>query len=493
MFLLRDNYFLLLILTFAAIIQFTDINKPFIGHHDYNSAWHGTAARNLERYGLVSTKFASVMNTDMLDKSKFDFYTHYPPLVPILIYPSFKLFGTRDWSLRLAPIIITLTTIFLIHKTASRFFSKQIGLVAAAISTVLPLVIYYGKIPTHDLFALPFVLLAINFYFDFISEKSKKNSTKLITTLILVHLTHWSGYYLTPLFTLHYLLFSKTRRKLLTSLMFPTLSLIMFLSHLLQTTWATASPVGGGLIDIFLGRLNLKDQPEGYSILNFFTTQSRYLVIYYTRPVLFFSALTSLLILVKIIRNKVDQKSSVLLILLIFGLAHGLIFRNISFIHDYIITSLWPFFALATSFGFFKFLEYLRVKTFLLQITITMVLLAAILIERAEFTRVLKATTHFKDGLYVGQIIASVTKSGQKSLILSPDFKNYYEVFTNYYADRLIDYEIPPKRQLEKAILDKKYKLIIAFPKRDTPPEYVILLENYSKPTKTNDLIIFKI
>lgn len=78
----RQNLFLPVLLI-SSILVFYGINKPFIGHHDWNSAWFATIARNHLRYGLLTTKLGQTLNVgEGYRRDELGFHTHHPPLLP---------------------------------------------------------------------------------------------------------------------------------------------------------------------------------------------------------------------------------------------------------------------------------------------------------------------------------------------------------------------------------------------------------------------------
>ena len=81
---------IIIILILAFKLLLVNIDKPFWGHHDWNSAVYSNIARNYIRYGYLETKFGQVTNADLQDKKSFSYITHYPPLLPILINFSFS-------------------------------------------------------------------------------------------------------------------------------------------------------------------------------------------------------------------------------------------------------------------------------------------------------------------------------------------------------------------------------------------------------------------
>src|SRR3990167_10393848 len=95
---------IIIILVLAFKLLLVDINKPFWGHHDWNSAVYSNIARNYVRYGYLATKLGQVTNVDFQSPDSFSYITHYPPLLPILISFSFRIFGQIEAAARLTVI-----------------------------------------------------------------------------------------------------------------------------------------------------------------------------------------------------------------------------------------------------------------------------------------------------------------------------------------------------------------------------------------------------
>lgn len=483
---LKNHLFLVYIIVFLAILLSANWNKPFIGHHDWNGAWYSNQARNYLRYGFFETKLGAVMNTDYTTKEDFNFFTHYPLLLPILIAASFKLFGIHEWSARLIPAVFTLGTIISIYLLTLKFFDKKITIAASLIAAVLPITIYFGKMPVQEVLVLPLVILSVYFYFNFFNKTTRANFIYLAISLLASHLTNWPGYYATPLFFAHYLIFSKAKNKLAIASIFPFFSVLMFGLHMLHLYLLTGNPLFG-MIDVVLLRLNLKEKIIGYSTLNFLELQSRFLAIYFTRPVILFSIVTTIWMVIKIINKKITQEVQLFFILAIFGATHNLVFRNMAYIHDYMIIYLLPFLAISSAFGLFLILGRLKLaKRSLVLSLIVLGFAGLVLLERSKFVKTLLTSEGFYEGYQLGNAISRETSSQDKVLIISPEFKNHFEVFTAYYSDRNIEYEIPQEQE------DLSYyKLIIAIPSRDTPLNLINKLESRFQTVYFKDYLIF--
>lgn len=483
---LKEHYLLIIILIFASILLSINLDKPFIGHHDWNGVWYSNFARNFVRYGLIETKFGQVLNYDFVESQNFVYSTHYPPIMPIFIAVSFKVFGIHEWSARIVPLIFSLGTITMVYSLGYKFFNPKVAVLAAAFLTILPIVIYFGKIPVHEVLVLPFVLFSIFLYFDFFKDPTRQNFLKLILCLILSHLVHWSGYFVTPLFALHFLMFSKDKKKWAIAIFFLLLSMLLFFLHLAHVFWLTGTFFGGGLLDILLDRLNITDRPADYTTANFIIRKVQLAQAYFTRPIILLSALTFILTCIQVFKHQTSQKQQLIIMLGLFGIAYNVLFRNAAFIHDYTIIYLLPFLVLAAAGGFFAIVDYLKItspKVVLFLAVMVWVLTAA---ERINFTKALSASNSFLPGVTLGKIINQMSQSGDRILILSPDFKQYFEVFTGFYADRQIDYKL-----LAEEDLPTDYKLIVAIPSRDTPKSLVDILQQHYKVTKINQFVIF--
>lgn len=485
----RRHYWLGLILMFSAIVLFHDLNKPFIGHHDWNGVWYSNFARNYLRYGYWQTKFGQVTNVDYTKAENFAYNTHYSPILPALISASFRIFGLHEWSARLIPALSTLATIAAIYVIGLKFFNLKTAVFSAAISTVLPIIIYFGKMPVHEVVILPFVLGSIILYFNFLRKESVKNFVLLVASLIASLAVHWSAYFLIPIFFVHYLIASYNSRKLLLASSFIITSAVMVLLYLLYTFWLTGSAVGGELLDILLDRLNITDKPQAYTTANFIKQRIGLTNAYFSPFVIILGVLPIIKIIKGIIAKKLTQNLQLLAILVIFGISYNVTFRNAAFYHDYTVIYFWPALALAAGYGFFLVLQKLKLTSFWLIFLLTITLLAAIFYSRLKFTRALLNSDYLSAGVWLGRFINQNSASGEKTLVLSPDFRSYFEVPTAYYADRAIEYELPRRQLLESKI--DNYRLIVAIPSRDTPIDLLDILQQRYKATKINEFVIF--
>lgn len=486
---IKKSYLLVLILAAYFLIVFPSLNKPFIGHHDWNGVWYSNIARNLLRYPLAETKLGSVINSGPTTPEGFAYFTHYPPLLPIFLAAFFFLFGQSEAIARTVPVIFTLFAAVMVYKIASIYFKPGVGLLSAAIYLVFPITIYFGKMPVQEVLVIGPVLLSVYLYFNFVKKQTKSNLKKLILSLIFSHLINWPGYYITPLFFMHYLIFKKGHN-LKIALLFPLLSFLMFGIHSLYVAALTGNFLGGGLVDVLFFRLNLTGKLLDFSVFNFLNQQAHLLFIYYTRAVLLLASVAVFFVIKELKKKTLSLSSQILIILGVFGITHNAIFTNMAYIHDYMIIYLAPFLALSASTAFFQIIKAFKI-TKPVTILLAVILIGGIFLERRNYLQTLINSNSFYPGYIVGTQIRNHTQINDKSLILSDEFSRYFDVFVGYYSDREVFYGPKSPAELKEDIEENKYKMYVATPLRDTKIESIIELRKHFDETVIDDYFFY--
>jgi 4-amino-4-deoxy-L-arabinose transferase-like glycosyltransferase len=104
----------------------------------YGGGFFGIIARNYLRYGHVATGLVPVVTAEGPPSPPI-FYSHHPPLVPLLVSASFALFGTHEWAARLVPLLGALASLALLVHLAARFYGWRVAILTLAVATTLPL------------------------------------------------------------------------------------------------------------------------------------------------------------------------------------------------------------------------------------------------------------------------------------------------------------------------------------------------------------------
>src|SRR3989344_8607617 len=186
----------------AFLILLYGINLPFAGQHDWNSVMYSNIARNHLRYGLLATKLGMATNFgQLLPGESLGFFTHYPPLMPLLLAGSFAIFGITEWAARIIPVISAVILVYFTFKLVQSIWDTATALITSVFLTLSPILLYYSKIPVHETVVLGFIGFTFWAYFA-------KRYWLIVTGLILSQLTSWAGYYLSLYLPLHSLLFA---------------------------------------------------------------------------------------------------------------------------------------------------------------------------------------------------------------------------------------------------------------------------------------------
>lgn len=485
--LIKDNYFIALVLIFSAILLFSNLNKPFIGHHDWNGAFWGEMTRRyLDLMGIGNWDYLSGSNVSF----KTLFFPDYTPLLPVMFATFSIIFGISEFTLRMVPAIFSLAMIFFIYKIGELLFGKTVGLIASTFAAVTPMFLYFGKIPDHE----PIVasLISATFYFYLKTFNNGPNYTLLFLILLFLSLLEsWPAFFLIP----PIVIFSLLNKAKVTKVLLPVaLAILVIVFHLSLILYSRG--ISGVLTFFNQGYLRSNSSTEfiggfsNYSTLSFVTTEAHYAVIYFTRILLVFAILWIASVATKILQRKTSQLELSLLILLVYPAAFVLIFRQLAFIHDYKLYHFLPFISLSSAsflnsvFSrleqvFKKKLKY-KINFLVTKIAVYFVIIAFVFTERLNYLNTLLKTSFNTPGYELGLLVKANTHPDDSVLVNSRQFKAFFEVFVNYYADRKVDYEDIYLENFKKNQGNYKiYKYIILIDGREVDTPFLEYMESF--------------
>lgn len=402
----------LLVIIIAGFFVTINIDKPFIGQHDWNGVVYGQQAKNFYRYGFIPLKFGTTMSTPDVPAENRVFQIHYSPMLPMLISFSYRVFGVSEWSTRLVPVVASLASLVLVMLLGRELISFRGGIMAGVLMAVTPMFIYYGKNPVHEIVLLPFALLAFYSYRRFLKTGKEDWWKILLLTSIAAMLIGWSGYYATGLIFLHGILYqSKGKMRFLQLPLITIASLSIFFFHAIILNPQASSE----LQNIFLARLG----GTSIGLIDFLTKELRYSINLFTSSLLFLSAIGFFCCF---------RSRSILFFLGLFGLAHVLIFRQAGYYHEYLLFQLLPFIAL-TSAGavenLLKLFQGLKIKIFIIGL-----ILALTANERLGYLQALLKSEYVRDVYQEAVEYGKIVKANPDVIV--PMERDVYFVF---YAD----------------------------------------------------------
>jgi 4-amino-4-deoxy-L-arabinose transferase-like glycosyltransferase len=286
----------------------------------YNGGYNSIIARNYLRDGYWHRKFAQVWEGGPIGPSSY-IYTNHPPLVPLLVSLSFKLFRTtNEWSARLVPLIFSVASLFVLYFLAKKIWTERVALLAVFIAAVVPMATSYATNVCYEAISIFSFLLVLYFYMQYLAHPGAGSLTFMLLSLLLGALNDWPIFFAVPLLTAHYFFLAKGRKW--SFLVFPAVAGLVFLLVVTQVI------AGGSLYHVYEvvhSYLLEPDAPvsqEGAPVTpaNWISTVLYYHVELYTLPILILFAAWLPGLARRAVRRENLAQDGPIIILILFGL-----------------------------------------------------------------------------------------------------------------------------------------------------------------------------
>ena len=196
-----------LIICWAFLLRLPILTEPWDDDRlgGWSGPFYGIAARNYLRYGYLATRMAPVLNTGPASPDQFAFYTHHPPLVPLMVSLSFRIFGEHEWSARLVPLLFSIAGLVLLALIAHRIVSPRISLLATWMMASFPMAALFGTlVDVQGPILLGFALAVVYAYLRWSEAHQARWVGVMGGGFLLGALTDWPIFYLIPLLWVHY-------------------------------------------------------------------------------------------------------------------------------------------------------------------------------------------------------------------------------------------------------------------------------------------------
>lgn len=480
------KYLIYFILLLAFLLLIYRIDKPFIGHHDWNGAFWGTITRNY--VGQVQKLFGQSPIFDGVNRGATLYYSNYPPLMPILFTLSSSVFGVNEMSLRLVTVLCSILLTLTIYKISALLYSKNVGLVAAVLTISTPMFLYFGKLPDHEPIVTALITFALYWY---LKQKTgqRRHSILFLIFFALALLESWAPYFVLPFLWLDAYFFSQ--KKLNFKPLLVLIGLIV-VSHLVLIV----NIHGTAGLSTFLRSGLFRFNSQGFTSIISFTwpqflvTIARFAVIYFTRILLLLTGIWLMRFIFQTFKRKLSSSDRTLCWLFFLPpLSFVLVFRNLAYIHDYKLYLFLPFIALAAAVIAVRFInkskEILISRSHFLAHGVSLVLLLTIMTltftERLPYLTTLLATSFNEPGVTLGKLIAAQTEPQASILVNSGEFMSFFDVFVRFYGNRhIVSGNIVFSHFTQNPNDFVNYRYIVLIEDRPTDPEFALFLnKNY--------------
>jgi len=419
---------LLLLVIAAALVRSRGIDRPW-SHGDHNGwggAFYSNIARNYVRYGYLETRFAPIITTGVTPPEDRRYYLTHPPLIGLAVSVAFHLFGEHEWSARLVPLLFGLGSIVLLFRIGSKVASREIGLVAAALFSLAPLETLYGAHVDPQGPPVTFFALLLLVAYD------ERRPLLGAAALVLGAGFDWPIHYLSGLLAFHALFFRAERRRWAVGLLAGSLLLVTtFLLYARivaphrRQQYLQSTPFDAFLFwsDVRVSPDRIPGRPiEAPTLRAWLARMEKHLDSLYTLPLLLLAAYGA-----AGTRSRGGGPSA-LWILLLWGLAHILLFPLGAFVHDYWSMYLAPGLSLAAASGLVRVADALRRGRTLLLASSSVALSLFLLAAGIRLVDSLP-----REPAALGRKLHELTAPDEGILVLNP-----LDARDAYYADRVI-------------------------------------------------------
>lgn len=160
----------------------------YVTPHAFVSADVATTARTFSREGVLRLRGVPVNNNPPIAEG--DFYTHWPPLLPVSLSFAFRAFGASERTAHLFMLVVLVATAVLIYFLGRQWLGPAGGALSAFFWLTLPVVVQFGDLVAQQAVAMLFVVAALLAY-----EKSTRWSSIL---LFLAVVSAWEAALVAP-------------------------------------------------------------------------------------------------------------------------------------------------------------------------------------------------------------------------------------------------------------------------------------------------------
>lgn len=482
----------LAIIALAIILLSFNINKPFIGQHDFNGVQQGNSAKNFLKFGYLPLKFGQITSYLADLNNANSFYTSYLPTLAILISLSYKTFGISEISTRIIPIFFSCLGLIYFYLLIKKFWNTPKAVFASLFFILNPMFIYYGKMPVFDTIVLCFFIISTYYYILWFTSNKNVYLILLTFSVFLGGLFGWIIGYIIPIIIIHDYIFKRNWKVL-----YPTMSYLFTVVLLLLHAYILSSNKGSlGIFNTLQRRLfenNLNFGGLDFNLINYIKSEALILNAYFGKYLILSGIICLTISMLNIFRQKLlNLKDSIIFILFLFGIAHPIFFSKATFIHDYHNIYLLPFFSLSGGVVLCKITNYFKKIKFHLAINFVFILMVFALsfLDNLEYIKALNKSDLDKEGYKMASILNSIQTGNDQSLIVSPRFSTFYKIFCDYYSKH--GYVISTWEILEQNINNLNYKYIITIDQDIKNLGSYNVLQSKYKNYKFSDITIFK-
>ncbi len=317
---------------------------PFVGFNAWNFNTYSLIAHNYNQYGYKAVQFAPIISVSKALPDQPEYYLHHPPLLYIIMGITFRFIGESFFTARLPVLIASVLSFTLIVFIGTRLHNRLFGIFSGLSYVLMPSTVVFGRMIGHESFVLLFILFFVYFVLLYENRRERLFLFGASLAVILGILSDWPMVYFVSLSLPYFLIKRQMKEWSLFLIIAGTTALLIFLYIFF---------ILGSFQDIqqaFLNRSTGLLLQQNLWPVRWVSILSLRFFLYFT-PTFFFFAAFYIVITIK--KKLYNTRSMLILVFLIFGITHVLLYPEGSFGHAYWIYYLSPFFALSSGYVFY--------------------------------------------------------------------------------------------------------------------------------------------
>lgn len=161
---------LLLVFFFLASLN---LNKPFIGHHDWDNVHISNVARNYLQHGFEASDYLQIRSRPNGLPEELYIYRSKPPGMGFYLTAWVFILGDFEATVRLPFIFLTLISISLFYKFVARLFNLKIAFWATFFFALNTAVIYFSRTGNWEQGSVALTIALLLAYIQWLRHKTR--------------------------------------------------------------------------------------------------------------------------------------------------------------------------------------------------------------------------------------------------------------------------------------------------------------------------------
>ncbi|MBN1963076.1 MAG: glycosyltransferase family 39 protein, partial [Anaerolineae bacterium] len=181
---------ILLLVVWAALT--VRLNASWFGR-DGNGAWVSAAVRNYYRYGAGELGLMVVTNPGLVGPGAYHYYVHHPPLLVWSVAAATVPFGFNAAAERWVPIAATTISVAVFYALVRRLYQdEERAWWAAALYALTPMLLIFGRIPSHEALALMLIMLYLLALTHWLARPTRARWLAVLALAVIGMWTSWA-------------------------------------------------------------------------------------------------------------------------------------------------------------------------------------------------------------------------------------------------------------------------------------------------------------